>query len=1485
MSATLISQFKDELKSTAFGLCGSRMIGSEGVVGVKPIFGDGTVGFSGEGGTIQDILRGILDPEGDGFAIITAPANSTRNTITPTADAINLSLKSFTGQTVAHIRGLDESDVEQWSISPTGRFSILAGGGMFSTITTQRNMISRNSNGLIIGDNAGWTGVTFTTPTSTSHEFKVGATTRLSISDSGIVVSGSTTTTTLTVTGNSSLQTITSGLWNGTVIGATYGGTGQTVYAVGDMLYASTTTALSKRTIGSAGDFLKVSGGLPVWAAMTLGEITTALGYTPVNKAGDTMTGFLIANADPTIGLHYATKQYVDAAATGLKLKIAVVAATTGNITLSGTQTIDTVAVIAGDRVLVKSQTAPEENGIYIVAAGAWSRSTDCDTGAELVGAITFVSGGSANDFTQWAVSTTGTITLGTTAVDWILFFAGADLTFSSPLQKIGSTVSVITNGISNTLIRQSAALSVIGRASNSTGDVADISTTAASGAVLRESGSTIGWGTVATAGITNGAITLAKQANLAANSIIGNNTGSAATPLALTASEVKTLLSLNLVENTALSTWWGTTNIITLGTITSGTWNGTTIAANRGGTGNSVYAVGDILIATSTTALSRLASNATATRMFLRTVSAGLPIWDQVTTTDISGLAAIATSGSASDLIVGTLPAGRFPSLTGAITTVAGALATTLAVNIVGNTNLRDSSALSLIGRSANTVGDPADITASAGSGAVMRESGSVIGWGTIATAGITDNAVTIGKMAQIVTSSFLGRSTASTGNVEVLTVATAKTLLNLTGTNSGDQTITLTSDVTGSGIGSFATTITAGAVTLAKMAALAANSIIGNNTGISATPIALTTTQVKTMLNLTGTNSGDQTITLTGPVTGSGTGSFATTITNNAVTLAKIEQVPTSIFLGRSTALTGNVEMVGMTAARTMLGLGTSNSPTFSELTLSGLSPLLPLFTNASSRIVTNPMTGSGSVVMSTSPTLAGTIIAAAMTMSSVMTHNAQAYFRSATPNGAINGAASDRGVAVFGPAGSQQIQIDGDEIQSMNNVTPATLYVNYHGGDIRTNNTSGGLSIGPDAAPVGLLDVRSRASVDVIASFGTTSTINPAYPGYIYFSQTNCINSGYNVNGNAELAINYVGYLNGSSQYRDLSIQDGKNAKIAFFDGSTHRVIINNNITDDGVGRLQVNGSIGSNGNAFYTNASYVTSMFNSSPGDGTTPYFTGNNGATTDIRFAPGSHSNPWNYFRRPLHIGASSDVAAVGSYVSLMLKESASSTWIQLDKDSSSYECGLMFFDNGIIKWYNYLENDSNHYLQWQSSAAPGGENDSAPRMRFSHATRDIWLAGSGGKVRVGNMGNTADYSAILQVVGGLKVTGTISLDGDLITNSGEVTANKLSAVYSLFASGIKSNVASFNSSTTLTENRLICSFIGPCTLTLPPASGSSSIYFITRQVSFSGTAAIATTGADSIVYNGSSFSTTSLTQGQWVMVAPNGANTWLVIAS
>ena len=137
------------------------------------------------------------------------------------------------------------------------------------------------------------------------------------------------------------------------------------------------------------------------------------------------------------------------------------------------------------------------------------------------------------------------------------------------------------------------------------------------------------------------------------------------------------------------------------------------------------------------------------------------------------------------------------------------------------------------------------------------------------------------------------------------------------ISGTNTGDQTITLTGDVTGSGTASFAATIANGAVTLAKMADMATSSLIYRKTAGSGAPEVNTLATLKTDLGLTGTNSGDQTITLTGDVTGSGTGSFAATIANDAVTYAKMQNVSaTDKLLGRATAGAGDVEEITCTA-----------------------------------------------------------------------------------------------------------------------------------------------------------------------------------------------------------------------------------------------------------------------------------------------------------------------------------------------------------------------------------------------------------------------------------------------------------------------------------------------------------------------------------------------------------------------------------------
>lgn len=98
-------------------------------------------------------------------------------------------------------------------------------------------------------------------------------------------------------------------------------------------------------------------------------------------------------------------------------LKMSVEAATTANITLSGTQTIDGVSLSANNRCLVKNQNTGSENGIYVVSAGAWSRSTDYNTSTEAEhGLIVYVQDGTVNGNKYFKVDQKKP-TIGTTAI------------------------------------------------------------------------------------------------------------------------------------------------------------------------------------------------------------------------------------------------------------------------------------------------------------------------------------------------------------------------------------------------------------------------------------------------------------------------------------------------------------------------------------------------------------------------------------------------------------------------------------------------------------------------------------------------------------------------------------------------------------------------------------------------------------------------------------------------------------------------------------------------------------------------------------------------------------------------------------------------------------------------------------------------------------------------------------------------------------
>jgi phage-related tail fiber protein len=123
---------------------------------------------------------------------------------------------------------------------------------------------------------------------------------------------------------------------------------------------------------------------------------------------------------DPSVVL--ATRAYVDAKVleevSKLDSKQSVRAATTANIALTGLPALDGIALVAGDRVLVKNQTAAKDNGLYVAAAGAWARAADADGSPEVTSALLVsVEQGATQADTSWQLVTDGAIVLGTTAL------------------------------------------------------------------------------------------------------------------------------------------------------------------------------------------------------------------------------------------------------------------------------------------------------------------------------------------------------------------------------------------------------------------------------------------------------------------------------------------------------------------------------------------------------------------------------------------------------------------------------------------------------------------------------------------------------------------------------------------------------------------------------------------------------------------------------------------------------------------------------------------------------------------------------------------------------------------------------------------------------------------------------------------------------------------------------------------------------------
>jgi len=229
-------------------------------------------------------------------------------------------------------------------------------------------------------------------------------------------------------------------------------GNATTLATVASAGSTGSSTAIPVITINAKGLTTSITTAAVVAPAGTLSGGTLASGVTASSLTSLGTIASLVVTAGtisttPSASTDIANKIYVDTVAQGLDTKASVVAGTTANITLSGTQTIDGVVLVAADRVLVKNQTLSQDNGLYLCAAGAWTRTTDMNTWAQVPGAYVFVETGTTLADTGWVCTSDAGGTLGTTAITWAQFSGAGSGVSSITFGTTGLTPATATTG------------------------------------------------------------------------------------------------------------------------------------------------------------------------------------------------------------------------------------------------------------------------------------------------------------------------------------------------------------------------------------------------------------------------------------------------------------------------------------------------------------------------------------------------------------------------------------------------------------------------------------------------------------------------------------------------------------------------------------------------------------------------------------------------------------------------------------------------------------------------------------------------------------------------------------------------------------------------------------------------------------------------------------------------------------------------------
>lgn len=470
--------------------------------------------------------------------------------------------------------GLLPSSPTSGAISLTGTLVAASGGTGATTLT-----------GYVYGNGTSAMTASTTIPTTALS----GTVTNAQLANSAITINSSSVSlggsVTVTATATNAL-TIGTGL-----SGTSYNGSSAVTIAIDSTVatLTGTQTLTNKSISGSTNTLSNIGNASLTNSSLTVGTTAISLGSSSLTLGGLTSVA---VTQDPTSALQLATKQYVDAVAEGLHIHASCAAATPGTLasitggtvtynngtagvgatlTLSVALTVlDGYTLLNGDRVLVKNEATQANNGIYTWATGGTvlTRATDFDTAAEMAsGDFTFISNGTLYGSTGWVQTDPVTI-VGTSPVTWIQFSGSGAYTAGTGLTLTGTQFSITNTAV--TAGAYGSASSVGTFTVNAQGQL-----TLAASTAIAINGNQITSGTVGSAYIT------------------GSYTG-----------------------------------ITGLGTVTVGTWNATTIDVAYGGTGLTSYAIGDIVYASASATLSKLALG---TQGYVLTAGAAGPVWSGI--------------------------------------------------------------------------------------------------------------------------------------------------------------------------------------------------------------------------------------------------------------------------------------------------------------------------------------------------------------------------------------------------------------------------------------------------------------------------------------------------------------------------------------------------------------------------------------------------------------------------------------------------------------------------------------------------------------------------------------------------------------------------------------------------------------------------------------------------------------------------------------